>query len=384
MVHRLFLTVLSALSALVISLSGCSEPSDDLYLVIGSSRTEALDLANTNEITSKLHYSNDIDLTHRSTFGGRATTIDLLHSAIPNLSHIVGDASNYDFSSYSIKAVFIERIPTFIESGEIIEDSNLLGKIIENVAAHMSSGAILEIELDPYVNFYLEDISPDELNDTVRKNPFNGWHNFHVAYFSLMLSSSKVILGKSLESEISKLPVRTETRKAIFEATVQIKQWVKKTSIETKVSTEEIHTRLAQEMSIYKELLNRSSRDVAKYVALRFAANSTNEDFSFSYHYRSYLERPNSDGQIGSPNFILYEYPESSGLENSNHRLLDRHQFFQKTFANRLLGILSVERNKRFIVQELESRGFRDVTFEFAGNKYNGRRNTWMIGAIKI
>ena len=381
MVTRLFLTVISAL---VICLSACSEPSDDLYLVIGSSRVETLDLSDSNEITNKLHNSNEIDLTHRSTFGGRATTIDLLDSGIPSLSHIVGDASNYDFSNYSIKAAFIERIPTFIESGESIEDSNLLGHIIENVAAHMPSGATLEIELDPFVHFYLEDISPDELNNTVKKNPFNGWHNFHVAYYSLMLSSSKVILEKSLESEISNLTVSTEPKKAILEATEQVKQWVKKTSVETNLSAEEIHTRLAQEMSIYKELLNKTSKDVTKYVALKYAANSTNENFSFSYHYRSYLERPNTNGDVSSPNFILYKYPESSGLENSNHQLLNRYQFFQKTFSNRLLGILSVERNKKFIIQELENRGFKDVTFEFTGSKHNGRRNTWMIGAIKI
>jgi hypothetical protein len=382
MVFRLFI---AALSVLVICVNTYSAASDDLYLVIGSSRVEGLNLLKSNEITKKLLYSEDIDATHRSTFGGRATTLDLLDSKTPNLPHIVGDASSYDFSNYSIRAVFIERIPTFIEPDQNVEDSNLLGLIINNVARHMVSGATLEIELDPFVDFFLEDIPPDEFIDTVKNNPFNGWYNYRVAYYGLMLSYSNVVLQKSLESEISKIPnISTEKKKAILEAVEQIKLWVTKTSIETELSTKEIYTRLAQEMSIYQELYKKSSEDVTKYVALKHSVYSTNENFSFSFFYRSFLESPDNDKDVSSPKFILYEYPKGSGLEKSKHQLVDIFQFFEGTFSNRLLGILSVERNKRFIIQELERRGFKDITFDFTNNRHNGRRNIWMISAIKI
>eukprot|EP01034_Spumella_vulgaris_P026314 gene26314-32879_t len=126
--------------------------------------------------------------THTRSFGGEAVTIDVEPSQIPRAKHIVGDASAYDFASkYDIKHALLERLPT--ENHRCVESShtspyescvknpsdrlkeNYIGAVIENISKAMKSGAILEIEWDPYI-CDMKPASYSRADFTV--NPFHG------------------------------------------------------------------------------------------------------------------------------------------------------------------------------------------------------------------
>ena len=76
------------------------------------------------------------------------TTMDITPHISKTDNHITGDVCTYPFKVNSIKRVYMERPPTF--GNDDNDQGSYLGKAIKNVATGMCPGAMLEIELHPF------------------------------------------------------------------------------------------------------------------------------------------------------------------------------------------------------------------------------------------
>jgi hypothetical protein len=128
---------------------------DGLYLVVGSNRSK--------QATSKI-YENmvgpGVDFSHKTTFGGRAITLDLLRCSIKGQRHLVVDARKFNPGEKKvIRAVYMELFPS-IDEGKmgtsmgsktnLYEELMCMPHALENLASHMGEGATVEIEHYPH------------------------------------------------------------------------------------------------------------------------------------------------------------------------------------------------------------------------------------------
>ncbi|MCX7351754.1 MAG: hypothetical protein NTW22_00500, partial [Proteobacteria bacterium] len=109
---------------------------------------------------------------------GKATTMDLRSSKLCDANHIVGDVSSFNFKQrYNVKHVLLERLPTvsqetFTSDFSLKKDTeNYKGICIQQTSEAMKSGAILEIEWDPF----LTSVDSKEILGSTVLNPFNGF-----------------------------------------------------------------------------------------------------------------------------------------------------------------------------------------------------------------
>ncbi len=147
--------------------SSCPGKEEGLYLVIGSTRSGGALINYWELITGK-----ETDFTHRKTFNGKATTLNICPSKIRSLPHIQADALIYNPGRRGpIHAAFFELFPSIKDASITLNAGNadeiILTKLsymphaLSNIGRHMCPGATLEIEHIPNivmlsVSFYLQ------------------------------------------------------------------------------------------------------------------------------------------------------------------------------------------------------------------------------------
>lgn len=320
--------------SLWLPLDSCAMESqkDDLYLVVGNSRKEGK-----VNIWWKRIMGNETDFTHRSTFEGKATTLDLEPCALTELPHIQADAKTYNPGSPCIRAVFMELIPSigvdtfgFVKEecrdaeGELTK-LRLMPDIIRNLSLYMPSGATLEIEHLPHFtlldsNFYAKFISYLR-----RKNPFHAFlspvfmENLKVrdylgaeqkiAYWS-KVREQKLILGWSLEDANTIISEAARSHPILLEALSRVQQLLG-------INSESFNSRINADIKLYE-------KSPQKYFGM--------------FH--------NALSSVVAQEFCLLSQQGA-------------------------------------IKEFLEKKGFTNTLIQHQDNRYNGRKNVWMISAVK-
>lgn len=167
----------------------------ELHLVVGSTRKTS---GSFGPLVDAI-YGPNIDLSHTNTFGGNATTMDILPCEQGKAAHIVADARIFDFSRYAIGSVFLEKLPSVIdvsspEHEKLSRDidhlkQNHIGVCIKNVAKSMKIGATMEMEWLPYTGLYWFRL--DELTNFIESNPFHCFFNINVVLQSVFILSGE-------------------------------------------------------------------------------------------------------------------------------------------------------------------------------------------------
>lgn len=186
MTYKNILIILWAVSTILTTAVQASEETEDLYLVVGSTRKQG----QLSSILAK-KYGSEVDCSHRKTFDGRATSLDIYDVEIQGLPHIKADVLTYrPENKQKIRAAFMELLPSSIIPGVQGSFSRakrlnpedrkkhlaFMPNAIRNLAQYMPEGATLDIEHDPYLTIS-SDLSTYHRarSELVSLNPFHGF-----------------------------------------------------------------------------------------------------------------------------------------------------------------------------------------------------------------
>ncbi len=352
-----------------------NDQNQELYLVVGSTRRAQNPLG---YIRDRLHDQKNCDFSHRSTFQGRATTIDFEPSVV-DAPHIQGDACTYDFASYRIAGVYLERPPTNL---------NTIPRMLANLAPHMPVGAALEIELDPYYSLALSQENANSFVESIRENPFHGWHNYFVDYQSLMAATAE-----SFDSEAFMRQKYPNVDQALIEEVMvdqgRLRAILHDIADKTAIPFEHLCQRVRQELTIYNDLmeLDLENPDATSdwWVSLPQLQNTKIHNYESNVFTKLFESRQYISllrGQIGSFEKLHKTYmPNGSGLVPCWY--YSAREFFQDSFINYLLSFYAVEKNAPFIEEFLSRNGFANISVTVGQSPHNGRKNVWLVKAAK-
>lgn len=305
---------------------------NELYLVVGNCRREGA-----INIWWKHIVGNQTDFTHKNTYNGKATTLDIESSAISGVPHIQADAKTYNPGSQCIRSIFMELFPS-IDIRQIgvtkgagnnpekeLEKMKLLPNVIRNFSLYMFPGSLLEIEHVPHFtlfdsNFYVRCVSYLK-----EENPF---HLFISPLFMENLKSKKII-----------------------DPSHKLEYWeqVKAQKLSQKWTEENTNTVIAEAAESHPLLLQ-ALINIQQFIGFN----------EVQFHKRIDTE--------------IEDYEKDAGK-------------FHASFHNTLSSVVAQEfcllSQHDLIKNFLEQSGFEKVHIAHQDNKYNGRKKVWMITAIK-
>ena len=237
----------------LLSLATLSHAMEDqsLYLVVGSTRKNNVEGLFPVE---NIWQERQADLTHIHTYGGKATTMDIEESVLPNAKHIVADASSYTFQKNTIHAAYLERLPTKEE------EENSLGECIKNIGKAMIHDAIMEIEWHPYTTIVTKKLkNTNSIYDEqrVKQNPFTAAIDFNIASVSIAM-----VCVKKFAPNINWPKQFVTCAQTLSKPIKQLLDFYEKENIGEKSLLE---NRLDEELSTYK----RQSKLTKKYYITR-------------------------------------------------------------------------------------------------------------------
>lgn len=326
----------------------------ELHLVVGSARQT---MGTLGSLTDRICNFENADLSHRFTFSGKATSMDLSECAIKGLPHIVADARTYDFSKYIISSVLFEKFSTRARDG----GENNLGKAIENIAKSMKSGAIMEIEWLPETTL---SFSPDhgELAAKTQANPFHGFLNAKLVFQSFqILGGGKV---ESLEAGFYE-PAVEMAKKIRKQVEFYCRQGIGK-------SVDELVSLLSLEAKIILEMVSHNSDVLINYYV-------KDQDIDLlRYAHEKVVYKAFVDDFIGT----LMPKRNHWGLPPGI--IYNLAGFMEDTFLNFVVEDMVAKTNRVYVLRYLESLAFGEVSIEKGNNPHNGRKNAWMIRATKL
>lgn len=379
------MTLLYFVLSVFVSLNAlASDIKKDLFLVVGSTRADSTE---DNVISNLLHVGAQTDCTHEHTWHGLATTLDLKPCENDCGPHLAVDATTFDFSPYTIRKVFFERMDT--GSSAVGEAGNLIGAILKNLKPCMGQGATLEIELDPFLCFRAyPSLSDDEadIDECRRQNPFLGCYNYRIIHQALVQAVNPNFEENDFRANLiaSDSPFSETNVQAVLQNRERLRAWLDKIAAITAIAVDTLGKRVEQEMDIYHKLrtLNEQDPKSVPLVAI-FAGGAalSCEDFTVSYENHEVLIPPSQ--LVGPYLNWAKSYLDKTGIVRTLH-FYHINEFFTHCLSNVILGFLTVEQNKAFIVDYLEKLGFTQVTVEFGDSPYNGRKNYWMVTAVNL
>jgi hypothetical protein len=341
---------------------------EDLYLVAGSNRQAGVSVGS---LLDSVWGTDKVDMTHRKTFDGQAVTMDLNPSPIKDVKHIVGDARTFDFCKYNIKAVLLERLPTSIDQDACSADrdnklenmtKNYLGTCIQNIAKAMKPETPMHIEWHPYVSLAPENMQLELLID---KNPFHGFLHLNVMLNSVFIHGGAVANFKFFPNEL--WPTLEDMVKKINRLIM---------SFSTQSPTETPHKLTAR--TVWEALIIQRMIQLKSMVCLDYYSPTDSTDKLIEagpraiyrnfppQHVNSKISIKGSDGKVNTG--IVYE----------------RKEFQALSLFNFLIDDIAAEMNAPYVKKYMESIGFGDVSVAKGDNPYNGRKNVWMIRAVKL
>lgn len=377
---------ISTILIFIFSLSAFAiDEKKDLFLVVGSVRA---DDTGGGPVYSAIHNGDDLDCSHQKTWNSKATTFDL--NPCKNLCgpHIVGDGVTFDFSAYTIKKVYLERLFTQVDG--LADAGNLIGAILKNIKPHMESGATLEIELDPCLQFgaYTFWQTESDLEQLRKQNPFHGFHHYVMTYDAAIELVEENFDEAHVRKELLKNDFYTEEMvQIVFEKRRQLLRWIDKLAEITSIAPEILARRVVQEMTIYHQLKCLSQKypnclmGYSPLVSLLPGGTTVDcNEFVTSFDNAAFILAPRNE--IGNILSLVDQRPDKMGsLRNFNFFTLN--QFFIHSLSNMLFSFIAVEQNQEYIVNYLTNLGFVDVVVELGDSPYNFRKNFWFVRAVK-
>tara|TARA_R110002111_G_scaffold260678_1_gene332481 strand:+ start:305 stop:1747 length:1443 start_codon:yes stop_codon:yes gene_type:complete len=343
----------------------------DLYLVVGSTRHQNVTFGS---IVDAIYGHKKSDLSHQKTFDGQATTMDLYPAAFSGVSHIRGDATQYDFATHhKIQAVLLEKFPTLTEAntGVLYKMSNptesmqinenYMGQCIEQIAKAMVPGALMEIEWLPYITL---ECPHTDFSQCITQNPFQSFFNLNVA-----LQSAFHLGGDT--GNLEKMP--QDLVPHIVDMSDKVKQYLEYYHAQgAGQSVQELIDLVYYESYVMLKLLNQSPTVLIDYSAQSQNGKSLKKAFSHA------VFTPLPERLVGKK----IESPTSDGTTHYR-RVYNRSLFQTYTLFNFLLTDMGAENNKDYVVNFMQKIGFKDVEITKQTNRHTGRKNVWMIKAIK-
>jgi hypothetical protein len=312
------------------------------------------------------------DLSHINTYGGKATTMDTQKSYMPNVKHIVGDASVYQFGKNTISAVYLERLPTSsvcqTDKGLRLDgiEKNYLGQCIQNIGSAMKSGGEIEIEWHPYMALYQEnpeDIKPLYDKKLIKQNPFTTNIDVNVA-----LSGVKMAYLSKLSFDVKVPELFIDRAKALSVKIKQLLCFYEKEKVGKKALLE---NRLDQEILLFKQFIKSNDKAI-----LSCGPGASLEEFSRSIEHIHFISMSDLS-KIGTSLVIEKDGKSFSG------RLYDSSCFLGESFLNFILCDASIEYNGMYVKQFMKKNGFKDVTIKRTTSLRNGRKNVWIVKGTK-
>ena len=348
------------------------EVKQDLYLVVASRRYQG---ASFGHYIDQVYGHSDTDLTHINTFNGKATTMDLLDSALPSFAHIKDDATQFDFfGRYDVKKVLIEQFPTLTENfsnrdfsnaspkqSRQITKVNYMGSCIEQISKAMKPGAQMDIEWLPYLCL---DAGETDFRSHIANNPFNGFFNLNVALQSIFILGGDTdninILPKDMVCEVLKLSKKVQEYLTFYH------------TYGAENSTEDLIELVYYEARVILNFFQRGPMVLLDYNCHLQDAEKLKTAYKTAIfsHFPSQLVKKkiavkNTSGQ------------EQCGI------VYDRSSFQIGTLFNFLMTDISAEYNIPQVTKYMNSVGFKDTTIKKGTNPYTKRKNVWMIKATK-
>jgi len=348
----------------------------DLFLVVGSDRDN--DLVGYPPYLRKV-WGDKVDLSHVHSFDGKATTMDLKESTIPNVPHIVGDAQKFDFESfYNIKHVMLERYhtsnlksPSISLSGpehqgnENGRYTNALGECVEQLAKAMTHDAILEIEWDPFTcHFKINSLAMvEELSNA---NPFNG-------FFQLELYMTAVITLVAEETPPDKYDRNGEAYLHICFLMNLVRLELQLLADCGASTLDQLNEKLESEVSIFMQCSMTNQMvlvdcDIDSATIKQFNKAARNKYF-IDYDMRLLLHRTSVKDKRGITH---------TGTVHNGQTIL-MNSLFQH-ISSCVQAKIHFQKVKAY----LERIGFYEVTMERKMNDHNGRKNVFMVRALKL
>lgn len=334
-----------------------------LYLVVGSTRD------NTHRqpyLITQLWQDNKADLSHNTTYKSRATTFDLKESCTPNTQHLVGDARTHLFKKNSIKAAYLERLPTFgicttQQNIEPIEtEVNYLGDCIQNIGKAMKRGAKIEVEWHPFLQFTCQ--NPETLQSIFNQkdieiSPFSGSIDMNLACIGFDMAQGKII-PKDLhlpEKFLACAQTLSTTLKKLLDF-----------YIEKNVGTKELLCkRIDEEIWLWTTLIREH-----KIAVLPHGPSANFEDFSKAVACFHLVHEDISK-------------KKRAVLELSGEKLYDANSFANNALFCFMLCDATIIHNKAHVKTFMKNNGFKNVKIKRTTSKHNSRENVWIIEGIK-
>ncbi len=340
---------------------------EDLYLVAGSNRRAP---ESGGAIFDAIWGNDKVDMTHRKTFDGRAVTMHSKPSKIKDAKHIVGDVRTLDFSKYNIKAAFLERMPTVyaedVSSPERNTEANLTrnyqGACIQNIAKAMKPGAPIHIEWHPYVSLLPQNMQPEPM---IEKNPFHGFLHLNLVFQSIFIYGGD---NKNIEL------FPENARPAVLEMVKKVDDHIK--FYHTQYPAEpidKVKARLYWEVRVLHKMHGMKSMVLLDYYP---PTDSTDKLIELA-PYATYGNFPRK--QIRGR--IVIKQDDGNDISGI---LYDQQAFQTMTLFNFLIDDIAAEMNAPYVKKYMESNGFGNVSVAREENPYNGRKNVWMIRAVKL
>ena len=369
---------LDASKANIKAMKECGQIKEDLFLVLGNDQSL---VGNYGSPIMDVVYGTDFDLSHFKSFGGNATTCDINPCAIPDQKHILADALTFTFAKkYNLKHVLIERLPTANASAgygggptslngpaksgiEGRARMNYFGSVVENLSKAMEPGAFLEIEWDPYTTLWQHTREQSEEYHVV--NPFHGFMHSACAYLGIQFMDQ--------QTDASWVP--REIQAMILDAgkkfRAEVEFWRSKGAGK---SLQEIIDRIRAEAELNTHMMMPLTHNKPALLALVDA---------------DILQDP-TEKVLAAVKNAVYDY-------FSPHRLRQQHQLsdgrkgivynadtvMQDSLFNMAINSMAVQNNAPYAKRYLESIGFVGMVIERRTNTHNGRKNVWMVTAVK-
>jgi hypothetical protein len=341
---------------------------EPLYLVVGSIRSDSVH-KNVFPL-AQLWQENKSDLSHKTTYKKKATTMDLEPCSLPEKRHIIGDARTYNFKDHIIKAAYLERLPTtdlYQNCICISAEKNYLGTCIQNIGNAMKQNAVMEIEWHPFVAMlamHTDNIESIFHKKATQENPFTISIPIQTLCVAFELACEKTMSADFIEKMPAKFISCVTELSATFKKLLAF-------YVEKNVGPKELlMKRIDQELWLWEQLVLEN-----KMALLTHGPAVSLNEFSCGIKNIALAKRNESViGEWGAENI------DDDGILIG--RWYDANEFASEAFFNFMLCEAGVIHNKEYVKAFMKENGFKNVTIKRAMGK-SGRENVWIVKGIK-
>lgn len=331
------------------------KPLEEIYLVVGSPRCAG-------QISSwykRMTDGQEQDFTHRKTFNGLATTLDIcpLKDRTENFKHICADARNYKPSANQIIGnVYLELFPGIDvntvgmtqgkgDSEQEFKTLNLMPDVIKNLSQYMKKGATLELEHLAHFSLTAAYAYPQMSQYFKKENPF------HFFVSPLLMDSYESISHQGVPN---KLAFWKKAKEDIMKTIEE--QVAGHGSISSGLTVEKIADQIIGEFTQEAVTVLKAMTNLASLIGI------------------------SEEGIYKLLSLEIAKYKKAiRNFPNQNENLKGFEESLSCFVAQELYMIAQTP----LIIDLLQKYGFEDVKISHRNNPYNGRKNVLFISAVR-